>query len=80
MFNVGEKVVVTNLQLASYDDCSAVVDMLSMSGKEATITKRYFNVLGRVRYKIEGSNWTWSEPMFITKESNNRFDWLDEII
>lgn len=80
LFNVGEKVVVTNLQLTSYDGCSAVSEMLCMSGKEAIITKRYFNISGRVRYNIEGSKWTWSEPMFIPKESNNRFDWLDKII
>lgn len=80
MFNVGEKVVVANLQLISYDGCATVSDMLCMSGKEAIITKRYLNIHGRVRYNIEGSEWTWSEPMFIPKESNNRFDWLDEII
>ena len=80
MFDVGEKVIVTNLQLASYDGCSAVSDMLNMSGKEAIITKRYLNIHGRVRYNIEGSEWTWSEPMFAPKESSGEFDWLDEII
>lgn len=80
MFNIGEKVVVTNLQLTSYDGCEAVSDMLCMSGKEAIITRRFFNIYGRVRYEIEGSEWTWSEPMFIPKDSNNRFDWIDKVL
>ena len=79
MFNVGEKVVVTNLQLISYDGCCVVSDMLCMSGKETIITKRYFNTSGRARYNIKDSEWTWSEPMFVPKESSNEFDWLDEI-
>lgn len=80
MFDVGEKVIISNLKLTQYDGCSAVTDMVAMSGKEATIVKRWVNIHGRVRYYIEGSDWTWSEPMFIPKELNNEFDWLDEII
>ena len=80
MFDVGERVVVTNLQLTSYDGCCTVSDMLYMSGKEAIITKRYLNIYGKVRYNIEGSEWSWSEPMFVPKEFSSEFDWLDEII
>ena len=80
MFDVGEKVVIVNLKLISYDGCCAVPEMLNMSGKEAIITKRYLSFSGKVRYHIKGSHWTWSEPMFVPKKSDNRFDWLDEII
>ena len=80
MFKLGERVVVANLKPISYDGCNAVIEMLNMSGKEAIITKRYLNISGRVRYNIEGPKWTWSEPMFVPKESGSEFDWLDEII
>ena len=82
MFDIGEKVtIISDLKQGSYDNCATTLEMIEMSGKKVTIKERLFNIAGRPRYYIkEDSSFVWSEPMFIPKESNNRYDWLDEII
>ena len=81
MFDVGEKVIIANLELKGYDGCGTAEEMIEMSGKEVTIKKRWINMSGRIRYYIEeDEGFAWSEPMFIPKYSDNRFDWIDKVL
>lgn len=66
-YKVGDKVrVIKNLKTASYDDCSAVYEMVKYKNEIVTISDCYTSFSGSIRYRIaeDDGEWVWSEPMF----------------